>query len=61
MIDITASAELIRWAVDHVVKIVPEILGGFIAYCLHLAYHEVWKKPGHFITRRILRRTRKEL
>lgn len=57
MIDISAPLAMVGWFFDHLVKIVPEVVGGFVAYCLHLAYHEVWKKPGHWLTRR-LRRSR---
>lgn len=41
---------------DKVVELLPEIAGGFIAYCLHLVYHAIWHRPGHALVRRFSRK-----
>ena len=44
------------WLFDKAREYAPEVAGGFIAYVLHLIYHAIWRRPGHWLLRLITRK-----
>lgn len=50
------SIELGRFVAEHIGTLLPEFVGGFVAYVLHQTYHEIWKRPAHRLIRLVFRR-----
>lgn len=53
IIDTSPAIALIRWFAGFLHEAPGALAGGFVAYCLHETYHRIWKKPGHWLTRRL--------
>lgn len=45
-----------HWFWHHAIVILPELIGGFVAYFMHQLYHELFRKPGRTLLRIVLRR-----
>lgn len=59
MVDESMPIAVLRLIVDIIREAPGAIIGGFLAYLAHEAYHIIWRRPGHILIRKVMRRAKK--